>query len=251
MIGSPRPNWQLVDRCRETPLRAGRTRRQSVPNASRTACRKAARGAWIASRAVSNLSTKAVKPCCRPACTASRQSVPAESSSNMTPISGSAACVTCRGPATETAATAALNSVHNSCVRRKRSSHRPSSPLLDRKVSVASHQPAESLSQQSSSDVDGSGLVQDQQNAQPGGLRRRRRHLVEGECLGPRLRRHLSAGRSLACAREVSEACASSGCGAACPQMDTAIQIGSTGKKLLPLTVKNAGPTPASSGHAH
>ncbi|MFD8393465.1 hypothetical protein ACFV2N_30710 [Streptomyces sp. NPDC059680] len=35
------------------------------------------------------------------------------------------------------------------------------------------------------------------------------------------------------------------------PQMDTAIQIGPTGKKLLPLTVKNAGPTPASSGHAH
>lgn len=36
-----------------------------------------------------------------------------------------------------------------------------------------------------------------------------------------------------------------------CPQMDTAIQIGPTGKKLLPLTVKNAGQAPASSGHAH
>jgi hypothetical protein len=36
-----------------------------------------------------------------------------------------------------------------------------------------------------------------------------------------------------------------------CPQMDTSIQIGPTGKKLLPLTVKNAGPTPASSGHSH
>lgn len=35
------------------------------------------------------------------------------------------------------------------------------------------------------------------------------------------------------------------------PQMDTSIQIGPTGKKLLPLTVKNAGPTPAASGHAH
>ncbi|MFF7113047.1 TIGR03960 family B12-binding radical SAM protein [Streptomyces albogriseolus] len=34
-----------------------------------------------------------------------------------------------------------------------------------------------------------------------------------------------------------------------CPQMDTSIQIGPTGKKLLPLTVKNAGPVP--SGHAH
>nr|WP_168486593.1 hypothetical protein [Streptomyces sp. RLB1-33]QIY67924.1 hypothetical protein HEP84_19520 [Streptomyces sp. RLB1-33] len=38
---------------------------------------------------------------------------------------------------------------------------------------------------------------------------------------------------------------------ATCPQMDTAIQIGPTGKKLLPLTVKNAGPAPAPSGHAH
>ncbi|MFC1232656.1 TIGR03960 family B12-binding radical SAM protein [Streptomyces sp. Sce081] len=34
-----------------------------------------------------------------------------------------------------------------------------------------------------------------------------------------------------------------------CPQMDTAIQIGPTGKKLLPLTVKNSGPAP--SGHSH
>jgi hypothetical protein len=33
--------------------------------------------------------------------------------------------------------------------------------------------------------------------------------------------------------------------------MDGVIQIGPTGKKLLPLTVKNAGPTPASSGHTH
>ncbi len=32
-------------------------------------------------------------------------------------------------------------------------------------------------------------------------------------------------------------------------KMDTSIQIGPTGKKLLPLTVKNAGPVP--SGHAH
>jgi hypothetical protein len=31
--------------------------------------------------------------------------------------------------------------------------------------------------------------------------------------------------------------------------MDTSIQIGPTGKKLLPLTVKNG--APASSGHAH
>ncbi len=31
--------------------------------------------------------------------------------------------------------------------------------------------------------------------------------------------------------------------------MDTQIQIGPTGKKLLPLAVKNAGPVP--SGHAH
>ncbi|MBP2050567.1 hypothetical protein J2Z21_003506 [Streptomyces griseochromogenes] len=38
---------------------------------------------------------------------------------------------------------------------------------------------------------------------------------------------------------------------AACPQMDTSIQIGPTGKKLLPLTVKNAGPTSAASGHTH
>lgn len=35
------------------------------------------------------------------------------------------------------------------------------------------------------------------------------------------------------------------------PQMDTHIQIGPTGKKLLPLTVKNAGPAPTASGHAH
>ncbi len=35
------------------------------------------------------------------------------------------------------------------------------------------------------------------------------------------------------------------------PQMDTHIQIGPTGRNLLPLTVKNAGPTPAASGHAH
>ncbi|MGC0340771.1 hypothetical protein RKD20_005805 [Streptomyces sp. SLBN-8D4] len=35
------------------------------------------------------------------------------------------------------------------------------------------------------------------------------------------------------------------------PQMDTQIQIGPTGKKLLPLTVKNAGPAPGSSGHSH
>ncbi len=33
--------------------------------------------------------------------------------------------------------------------------------------------------------------------------------------------------------------------------MDTHIQIGPTGKKLLPLTVKNAAQVPASSGHAH
>jgi hypothetical protein len=32
--------------------------------------------------------------------------------------------------------------------------------------------------------------------------------------------------------------------------MDTHIQIGPTGKKVLPLTVKNAAPAPAS-GHAH
>jgi hypothetical protein len=32
--------------------------------------------------------------------------------------------------------------------------------------------------------------------------------------------------------------------------MDTHIQIGPTGKELLPLTVKNAGPPSASSGHA-
>lgn len=32
-----------------------------------------------------------------------------------------------------------------------------------------------------------------------------------------------------------------------CPQMDTSIQIGPTGKKLLPLTVKK----PATSEHAH
>ncbi|MEV6057849.1 hypothetical protein [Streptomyces sp. NPDC052107] len=38
---------------------------------------------------------------------------------------------------------------------------------------------------------------------------------------------------------------------AICPQMDTAIQIGPTGKKLLPLMVKNAAPSPVSSGHAH
>ncbi|MET8766831.1 hypothetical protein [Streptomyces sp. NPDC004658] len=38
---------------------------------------------------------------------------------------------------------------------------------------------------------------------------------------------------------------------AVCPQMDTHIQIGPTGKKLLPLTVKNAGPAPAASGHSH
>jgi hypothetical protein len=31
--------------------------------------------------------------------------------------------------------------------------------------------------------------------------------------------------------------------------MDASIQIGATGKKLLPLTVKNAAPAP--SGHAH
>jgi hypothetical protein len=31
------------------------------------------------------------------------------------------------------------------------------------------------------------------------------------------------------------------------PQMDTSIQIGPTGKKLLPLTVKNAAP----GGHGH
>jgi hypothetical protein len=31
--------------------------------------------------------------------------------------------------------------------------------------------------------------------------------------------------------------------------MDTAIQFGPNGKKLLPLTVKNAAPAP--SGHAH
>ncbi|KAF5997258.1 hypothetical protein BOG92_041240 [Streptomyces sp. WAC00263] len=35
------------------------------------------------------------------------------------------------------------------------------------------------------------------------------------------------------------------------PQMDTSIQIGPTGRKLLPLTVENAAPTPASSSHAH
>ncbi len=33
-----------------------------------------------------------------------------------------------------------------------------------------------------------------------------------------------------------------------CPQMDTALPIGPTGEKPLPLTVKNAGPAPASSG---
>jgi hypothetical protein len=33
--------------------------------------------------------------------------------------------------------------------------------------------------------------------------------------------------------------------------MDTHIQVGPTGKKLLPLTVKNAGPAPASGGHTH
>jgi hypothetical protein len=33
--------------------------------------------------------------------------------------------------------------------------------------------------------------------------------------------------------------------------MDTSIQIGPTGKKLLPLTVKNAAPTPASTGPSH
>jgi hypothetical protein len=33
--------------------------------------------------------------------------------------------------------------------------------------------------------------------------------------------------------------------------MDTSIQIGPTGKKLLPLTVKNAAPAPAETGHAH
>jgi hypothetical protein len=33
--------------------------------------------------------------------------------------------------------------------------------------------------------------------------------------------------------------------------MDTHIQIGPTGKKLLPLTVKNVAPTPAASGHVH
>jgi hypothetical protein len=38
---------------------------------------------------------------------------------------------------------------------------------------------------------------------------------------------------------------------ASCAQMDTSIQIGPTGKKLLPLTVKNAAPAPAGSGHAH
>lgn len=32
--------------------------------------------------------------------------------------------------------------------------------------------------------------------------------------------------------------------------MDTVIQIGTTSKKLLPLTVKEAGPGPTSSGHA-
>jgi len=31
--------------------------------------------------------------------------------------------------------------------------------------------------------------------------------------------------------------------------MDTSIRIGQTGKKLLPLTVKNAAPTPG--GHSH
>jgi hypothetical protein len=36
---------------------------------------------------------------------------------------------------------------------------------------------------------------------------------------------------------------------AVCPQMDKAIQIGPTGKKLLPLTVKNSAPAP--SGHEH
>jgi hypothetical protein len=35
------------------------------------------------------------------------------------------------------------------------------------------------------------------------------------------------------------------------PQMDTHIQIGPTGQKLLPLTVKSAAPAPAASGHAH
>jgi hypothetical protein len=33
--------------------------------------------------------------------------------------------------------------------------------------------------------------------------------------------------------------------------MDTSIQIGPTGKKLLPLTVKNAAATPTASGHSH
>jgi hypothetical protein len=36
-----------------------------------------------------------------------------------------------------------------------------------------------------------------------------------------------------------------------CPHMDTWVQVGPTGKKLLPLKVKNAGQAPASSGHAH
>ncbi|MER5538681.1 hypothetical protein [Streptomyces mirabilis] len=31
----------------------------------------------------------------------------------------------------------------------------------------------------------------------------------------------------------------------------TSVQIGPTGKKLLPLTVKNAAPAPAGTGHAH
>ncbi|MFJ9004222.1 hypothetical protein [Streptomyces canus] len=35
------------------------------------------------------------------------------------------------------------------------------------------------------------------------------------------------------------------------PQMDTHIQIGPTGRKLLPLTVTNGGPAPAASGHVH
>lgn len=35
------------------------------------------------------------------------------------------------------------------------------------------------------------------------------------------------------------------------PQMDPTIQIGPTGKKLLPLTVKNGGPAAAANGHVH
>ncbi|MFE2262783.1 hypothetical protein [Streptomyces griseosporeus] len=38
---------------------------------------------------------------------------------------------------------------------------------------------------------------------------------------------------------------------AVCSVMDTQIQIGPTGKKLLPLTVENAAPTPAAHGHTH